>query len=960
MPNIRRSPRVAATNGADLMRMRASSKSQLSYSIYLTIFITLLLPASPVQSLQIPKQQQQQQQQEDPEARCLNCIRSVTSIGIEPNKRCEGGYFCGPFQFSYQYWAESGKPGNSQGIRDFEKCARDKQCAEQTVRAYFKKFKRDCNNDGVIDCLDMAALHKAGPSGCNSSWFFKSRYWSTFNKTTCSVKRDLTGSVQMDKSELFGNQQQANQQRQVVMKNQTLTTECLDCICEALSSCGSASTNNCGSGLVCGPFAISQAYWKDGRRPGASWTACARTKECSSVTIRNYMDKYKRDCNGDGYLTCEDYAAIHRRGPMSCTNRDLLKEQYWTRFLTCRANQKPSNDANLVKVNEDTQEQADDSSSHAESASNGAAMSTTQSIRGSSISIQSQSGAVTATTSQIPSASTTAQPSTRYRPAYQAASEQAGALQWPTPGTLDQNPTYELNPMVFETKATSNQVRTYQTAQPSHQEDERTEHLLKPAPAREDHDLGGTREPQRDLTEATSQSSPTTSSPSPPPASSQTRSSFSSARPSDYFSPQITQTYQEPDQRRPVIDYSSLPTIIVSKRIDSRSTSRISQPPSVSSKSSDESTSGPPTTTSMATMSPAASSTTTVRYAESMQSTNLDVAAATSSSQHQQHAAHFAAPTVTNEQMVNDQTMDYPMADFGGSGAGVDRANFDRVVNGIVANPDFSKAYPPLPEQIVQRKQPTNASPPRGPHKEATLTTKSSSDNPSTAGQASKRENSKTLSPNIYNTLDASEQAARPEGDHSGLGSLLGPNALNMTSLFEKGLNDSSRIASECLDCICDASSNCDATVQCISKQREKNRCGLYMISWNQYKESDISLTTLFVSPPSPVSSASASSPSASSSQSDDADEKLYYECATDKNCAEKLIHLYIEKYQKDCNMDGKIDCYDIAAIHRVGPDQCNSGKFLSSQYWRDFNHCYTTDRLTTTLQPSLQVSQAG
>lgn len=194
----------------------------------------------------------------------MACIRNVSSLfaGVDPTKRCEGNYYCGQYQLSYTYWAEAGKPGNNQGPRDFEKCARDKSCAEQTVRAYFKKFKRDCNNDGQIDCLDMAALHKGGPTSCSSDWFYKSRYWLAFNKTTCVTNRDeLNQTKTLEFSEKTN---LANQPNSIPLKNQLLTSECLDCICDAVSGCNT-SVNNCGSGAVCGPFAISQAYWKDGR-----------------------------------------------------------------------------------------------------------------------------------------------------------------------------------------------------------------------------------------------------------------------------------------------------------------------------------------------------------------------------------------------------------------------------------------------------------------------------------------------------------------------------------------------------------------------------------------------------------------------------------------------------------------------------------------------------------------------
>lgn len=188
------------------------------------------------------------------ETKCLACIRNVSSLmGIDTTKRCES-YYCGQFQLSYTYWAEAGKPGNNQGSRDYEKCARDKSCAEQAVRSYFKKFKRDCNNDGLIDCLDMAALHKGGPASCASDWFYKSRYWLAFNKTSCMTNREISKSD-------FG--EQSNQPVRM-MKNQTLTSECLDCICDAISGCNTG-VNNCASGTVCGPFAISQAFWKDGK-----------------------------------------------------------------------------------------------------------------------------------------------------------------------------------------------------------------------------------------------------------------------------------------------------------------------------------------------------------------------------------------------------------------------------------------------------------------------------------------------------------------------------------------------------------------------------------------------------------------------------------------------------------------------------------------------------------------------
>jgi hypothetical protein len=70
------------------------------------------------------------------------------------------------------------------------------------------------------------------------------------------------------------------------------------------------------------------------------------------------------------------------------------------------------------------------------------------------------------------------------------------------------------------------------------------------------------------------------------------------------------------------------------------------------------------------------------------------------------------------------------------------------------------------------------------------------------------------------------------------------------------------------------------------------------------------------------------------------ADERAFYECVTGRDCAERLLSVYMARNQKDCDKDGRIDCYDYAAIHHGGLDQCASESLLDSQYWNDFNAC--------------------
>lgn len=75
------------------------------------------------------------------------------------------------------------------------------------------------------------------------------------------------------------------------------------------------------------------------------------------------------------------------------------------------------------------------------------------------------------------------------------------------------------------------------------------------------------------------------------------------------------------------------------------------------------------------------------------------------------------------------------------------------------------------------------------------------------------------------------------------------------------------------------------------------------MISWDQYNESGIALTSF-----------STLATDLTREQQQNLEEKAFVDCATNKECAERIIHLYNEKHERDCDGDGKIDCYDTAA----------------------------------------------
>lgn len=961
------------------------------------------------------------------EARCLSCIRNVSAqTGVDVQKRCsEGVYYCGQYQLSYTYWAEAGKPGNNNGGKDYEKCAKDRSCSEQAVRAYFKKFKRDCNNDGLIDCLDMAALHKGGPTSCSSDWIYKSKFWQAFNKTECITQRDSTDNQQLKSDQLDQPDSLSNGQRP--MKNQSLTSECLDCICDAVSGCNT-SVNNCGSGTVCGPFAISQAYWKDGRKPGASWTTCARTKECSSVTMKNYMEKYKRDCNGDGFITCEDYAAIHRRGARACSNKDLLKDHYWNKFLACRANQLPTKDVNMVKVGTESSNILDEASGtnqqqqqHNALASRGDISASPQNVPQTTVAPATEStnyeiiqSSPTSTTPPPPPSSPPHLLDVNYHPRrqqhpqhsqqnYQSTKISANQIinnnsnnnrnliYSTTPAasrvefmSSSQTQSYELTPINSQTKSHDDELKKLQQDNKHTVKLSSTTSLYKKttrAPTLPDYDevppIILIKQPSQyqflSTTTSTTTSPPiTTLQHSAPPqklsttliASQTTSKSPASASENYHQSSEKKQSHYE------FIDshgHSQFYPSAVNSNSFSNNNNHFSRPQSNEQTSGSHILSQPQETQPSITGLSAQS----VPSFSQVDSTGL-ISSATDE-------LDFSVPDFPFSSSSSNQD---GSANGGGTGGGGVRSpsSFDKVVLGIVGNPDFSKSYPPIPELPLshqtngdqqvedslafsnsnqnqlssksQQKVNTNHSrhPPTSNNSKQNSMIESSSSfqaaKTSTSG-TSQKGTLPSSTPSTSNTKTTQQQQQQKQESKQPLNQDNNQNLniapimdlVNMTSLFEKnggfsGLNESSRIASECLECICDASSNCDTSVQCISKQREKNRCGLYMISWNQYQESDISLTSFMPLPPGVSEEL--------------ADEKLYYECTTDRVCAEKLIHLYIEKHQRDCNNDGKIDCYDIAAIHRVGPESCNSSKFLSSQYWKDFSMCYNSDRLTT------------
>ncbi|KAB0798689.1 hypothetical protein PPYR_09682 [Photinus pyralis] len=116
---------------------------------------------------------------------------------------------------------------------------------------------------------------------------------------------------------------------------------CLGCICRAASDCDTST--QCEGG-ACGPYRITKEYWIDAGnltyndhspKEHESYVKCAVNFYCSVQTIQNYMGTFKKDCNGDGKIDCDDFVAIHKLGPDNCDQE--LPESYAERYDYCQS-----------------------------------------------------------------------------------------------------------------------------------------------------------------------------------------------------------------------------------------------------------------------------------------------------------------------------------------------------------------------------------------------------------------------------------------------------------------------------------------------------------------------------------------------------------------------------------------------------------------------------------------------
>lgn len=143
-----------------------------------------------------------------------------------------------------------------------------------------------------------------------------------------------------------------------------------------------------------------------------------------------------------------------------------------------------------------------------------------------------------------------------------------------------------------------------------------------------------------------------------------------------------------------------------------------------------------------------------------------------------------------------------------------------------------------------------------------------------------------------------------------------------------------------CLGCICEAISGCNQTRFCGS-----GVCGLFRITWAYWADGG-KLTLGNDSPQSEEGKCNQSDLAALlASNLCWLPPPLFFvafaNCVNDPYCAANTIQNYMVKFGQDCNGDGGIDCYDYAAIHKLGGYGCKGE--LSYQYQSALDKCLTT-----------------
>ncbi|XP_014259832.1 uncharacterized protein LOC106672709 [Cimex lectularius] len=133
-----------------------------------------------------------------------------------------------------------------------------------------------------------------------------------------------------------------DEEEEIEIRKRAIDDVCLQCICEGASGCN-RKADNCFENL-CGRFRMTRLFWRDAGMPTldtdtprkrGAFVNCALDVNCSRRTVISYVNKYARDCNKDGLISCLDYAAIHQLGPVGCLQEKPIDPFFFHDFIGC-------------------------------------------------------------------------------------------------------------------------------------------------------------------------------------------------------------------------------------------------------------------------------------------------------------------------------------------------------------------------------------------------------------------------------------------------------------------------------------------------------------------------------------------------------------------------------------------------------------------------------------------------
>ncbi|EDW74630.1 uncharacterized protein Dwil_GK22028 [Drosophila willistoni] len=105
-------------------------------------------------------------------------------------------------------------------------------------------------------------------------------------------------------------------------------------------------------------------------------------------------------------------------------------------------------------------------------------------------------------------------------------------------------------------------------------------------------------------------------------------------------------------------------------------------------------------------------------------------------------------------------------------------------------------------------------------------------------------------------------------------------------------------VTEDCLECLCEAMSGCNATEICVN-----GACGIFRITWGYWIEAG-QLTL---------------------SNDTTLNEEAFTNCVNEPRCAADTVQSYMYKHGQDCNGDDLINCLDYGSLHKMGNLKCRA-----------------------------------